>query len=86
MNGSGVWSKCWIGKVDTTFGFGGKTRVDWSGIFGGNSQEASYTWSWDGGVGLEISTNEQETKILHQRYVPTHKKFGMKFNHTNCSL
>lgn len=76
MNGSDVWNKSWIGRVGRTSGFGGKTRVGWSGIFGGNSQEVSYTWSWDGGVGLEISTNEQETKILHQIYVPTHKKLA----------
>ncbi len=29
-NGSGVWNTCWIGKMCTTFGFGGKTRgVGW---------------------------------------------------------
>ncbi len=67
-------NKGWIGRVGTTFGFGGKAKVGWSGIFGGNSQEMTYTWSWDGGVGFEISTNEQ--KILHQRYVPAHKKLA----------
>jgi hypothetical protein len=76
MNGSHVWNKSWIGMVGRTSRFGGKARVGWSGIFGGNSQEVSYTWSWDGGMGLEISTNEQETQILHQIYVPTHKKLA----------